>query len=186
MQAKYAVTINRSPEELYRFWRDYENLSRFMSDIESVTRTEAGGASGIGEKSHWVARGPGGSRVEWDAEVVDDRPGELIAWHSIGDSSVDHVGEVRFVPEPGGRGTILAVSMNYDPPGGILGTAVAKLSGHEPNGQLKVDLRRLKQLMELGELVTTQGQPAGRDSSTSKKYDSAVRTQPQTQTQQTR
>ena len=175
MQAQYAVTIDRSPEELYRFWRNYQNLPSFMSDIESVERLDSEG--GTRERSHWNARGPGGTRIEWDAEITEDRPGQLLAWRSIGESSVEHAGVVRFLPEPGGRGTILAVSMNYDPPGGILGAAVAKISGHDPHAQLKVDLRRLKQIMELGELVTTEGQPAGRVSSTSAKYDTAVRTQ---------
>ena len=154
------VAIDRSPEELYRFWRDFENLPRFMRHLESVR--------GIGQtRSHWVAKGPGGTSVEWDAEVVDDRPGEIISWRSLPGADIENSGSVRFERAPGGRGTFVRVKMQYHPPGGIFGASLAKLLGEEPEIQVQRDLYRFKQVMETGQVVTTEGQPAGRSSSTS-------------------
>lgn len=163
-----AVTINRSPEELYRFWRDFRNLPRFMKHLESVEVT--------GEnRSHWVARAPAGTTVEWDAEIFEDRPGELIAWRSLEGADVDNVGTVRFDRAPGGRGAIVRVNLQYRPPAGLIGKGVAKLFGENPEWQVKDDLRRFKQVMETGEVITTEGQSAGRASSTSWRYDRSVR-----------
>jgi uncharacterized membrane protein len=150
-----ATTINRSPEELYRFWRVFENLPRFMKHLESVTRMDD-------RRSHWVARAPGGKTVEWDAEITDERENQLIAWRSQEGSQVDNVGSVRFDRAPGGRGTIVRVSLQYNPPGGIVGATLAKLFGEEPQQQISEDLRRFKQMMEAGEVPTTEGQPSGR------------------------
>src|SRR5499427_5294677 len=151
----HAVTINRSPEEIYRSWRDFQNLPRFMKHLESVRTT--------GERrSHWVAKAPGGRTVEWDAEITEDRPNELIAWRSLEGSDVDSVGSVRFERAPGGRGTIVKVEMRYSPPAGRVGATVAKLLGEGTERQIKDDLRRFKQLMEVGEIITTEGQSAGR------------------------
>jgi uncharacterized membrane protein len=127
------------------------------------------------KRSRWAAKGPAGKRAEWEAEITEDRPNELIAWRSTASSTVENSGYVRFEPAPGGRGTLVRVELNYLPPGGILGATIAKLLGEEPELQLKDDLRRLKQLMEAGEIVTTEGQPAGRAKSTSWKYDHAGR-----------
>jgi uncharacterized membrane protein len=159
-----SVTINRSPEELYRFWRDFQNLPRFMKHIESARETEGG-------QSHWVAKAPAGTTVEWDARITEDRPNELIAWRSLEGSDVDHVGSVRFERAPGGRGAIVKVEMRYRPPAGVVGATVAKLLGKDPRRQIRDDLRRFKQIMEAGEVITTEGQPAGRSSSTSWRYD---------------
>jgi uncharacterized membrane protein len=159
-----SVTINRSPEEIYRFWRDLQNLPRFMKHLESVRAT--------GDKrSHWAAKAPAGRTVEWDAEITEDRPNELIAWRSLEGADVDSVGHVRFERAPGGRGTIVKVEMQYSPPAGRVGATVAKLLGVGPEWRIKDDLRRFKQLMEVGEIITTEGQPAGRASSTSWRYD---------------
>jgi uncharacterized membrane protein len=159
-----SVTINRSPEEIYRFWRDLQNLPRFMKHLESVRAT--------GDKrSHWAAKAPAGRTVEWDAEITEDRPNELIAWRSLEGADVDSVGHVRFERAPGGRGTIVKVEMQYSPPAGRVGATVAKLLGAGPEWRIKDDLRRFKQLMEVGEIITTEGQPAGRASSTSWRYD---------------
>lgn len=168
LRIQHAVTINRSPEELYQFWRDLKNLPRFMKHLESVQILND-------NRSHWVAKGPAGTTVEWDAEVIEDRPNEVIAWRSVEGADVDNTGSVRFERAPGGRGTTVRVRMQYNPPAGVLGAAVAKLFGEDPNWQVKDDLRRFKQLMEIGEIITTEGQSAGRESSTSWRYDTAVR-----------
>jgi uncharacterized membrane protein len=163
-----ALAVDRSPEDLYRYWRDFTNLPRFMTHLESVELTGD-------RRSHWKARGPAGSSVEWDAEITEDRPNEFIAWRSIEGADVDNEGSVRFAPAPGGRGTFVTVEMQYRPPMGTLGAAVAAWFGEDPTQTVKMDLRRFKQVMETGEAITTQGQPAGRAESTSWKYDSAVR-----------
>jgi uncharacterized membrane protein len=191
MQVKQAITINGAPEELYRFWRDLKNLPRFMKHLESVTTEQMigqtadqasvgatsqplGGPAGD-SRSHWVAKAPAGTTVEWDAEITEDRPNERIAWRSLEGADIDSAGTVRFEHSPGGRGTVVKLEMDYHPPAGMLGAGIAKLFGEDPEWQVKEGLRRFKQLMEIGEVITTEGQPAGRDSSTSRKYDGAVR-----------
>jgi uncharacterized membrane protein len=149
-----AVTINRPVSEIYRFWRNLSNLPRVMRHLESVRVA--------GEHSHWVAHGPLGHRVEWDAEIINDRPDELIAWRSLEGSEVGTAGSVHFVPAPGGRGTEVHITLKYDPPLGKLGSTVAWLLGEEPSLQIREDLLRLKQLLEAGEIATTAGQPSGR------------------------
>ncbi len=154
MEGKAVTTINVPPEEAYRLWRDPENLAVFMDHLESVRTT--------GERqSHWVAHGPAGTTVEWDAEIVEDVPGELIAWRSLEGSDVDNAGRVRFVPAAKGRGTEVSVELRYAAPGGAVGATVAKLLGEEPSQQVKDDLRRLKQVLETGEVVRSDGNPGG-------------------------
>ncbi len=147
---KKQVIIDAPAAELYRFWRDFENLPRFMRHLESVS------VAGDG-RSHWVAKGPAGTTVEWDAEITEERPGELIAWRSTEGADVYNEGSVRFEEAAGGRGTIVRVELNYDPPGGLLGVAVAKLFGEEPAQQIDGDLRRFKQIIETGEVVISDG-----------------------------
>jgi len=149
-----AVTINAPAADLYRFWRNFENLPRIMRHLKSVTVT--------GDRSHWVARAPLGMSVSWDAEIVNDRPNELIAWRSIEGSMVDTAGSVHFRPAPGNRGTEVHINLKYDPPGGQVGSTLAWLFGEEPTLQIREDLLRLKQLMEAGEIATIEGQPSGR------------------------
>ncbi|MFV2115824.1 SRPBCC family protein [Micromonospora sp. LOL_025] len=149
-----AVTVNRSPAEAYRFWRDLENLPRFMSHLESVRADDL-------RRSHWTARGPAGRRVEWDAEIVDDQPNRSLAWRSLPGTRVPNAGRVRFVPAPGDRGTEVRVRLRYAPPAGALGRAVAKLFGEEPEQQVRDDLRRFKQVVETGEVVRSEGSPDG-------------------------
>jgi uncharacterized membrane protein len=168
LRVTQAVAINRPPAELYQFWRNFQNLPRFMKHLESVT-------TGEGKQSHWVARGPVGSQIEWDAEIIEDRPNELIAWRSLEGATVPNTGSVRFEPATGGRGTVVRVKMQYAPPAGVVGAAIAKLFGEDPVWQVKDDLRRFKQVMEIGEVITTEGQSAGRASSTSWLYDEATR-----------
>lgn len=141
-----AITINRSPEEVYRFWHDFENLPSFMVHLDSVRVLDD-------RRSYWKMRAPLGTTVEWTAEIVEDRPNELIAWRSTEDAEVSNTGRVRFTPAPGGRGTEVELEVSYDPPGGVIGTTIAKLFGQEPSQQVDGDLRRFKQVMEVGEVV---------------------------------
>jgi uncharacterized membrane protein len=143
------ITIGRPAEELYRFWRDFKNLPRVMSHLDSV---QVGGNG----RSHWKAKAPAGMTVEWDAEITEDRPNELIAWRSVG-GQVDNAGSVRFVPAPGGRGTEVHVAMRLDPPGGALGKWAAWLFGEAPEQQVYDDLRHFKQVMETGHVVLSDG-----------------------------
>lgn len=166
IQVVKSITINRPAEDVYNRWRDYQNLPRFMRHLESVQMSGD-------NRSHWVAKGPAGKRVEWDAETTEDRPNELIAWRSLEGAAVKNSGSVRFESAPGGRGTIVRVELEYYPPAGLLGARIAKLWGEEPAGQVADDLRRLKQLMETGDIITTEGQSAGRAASTSWKFDHA-------------
>ena len=151
-----SMTIERTPWDLYQFWRNFENLPRFMEHLESVKVLDE-------KRSHWVAKAPAiaGGSVEWDAEIINDEPNSLIAWRSLENANVDNAGSVRFVPGPEGRGTEVRVVIDYIPPGGRLGKWVARLFGEEPSQQIKEDLRRFKRLMETGEIPTTQGQPKG-------------------------
>ncbi|MGK5740790.1 SRPBCC family protein [Micromonospora sp. URMC 103] len=148
------VTVNRSPAEAYRYWRDIENLPRFMSHLESIRAEDL-------RRSHWVAHGPAGRRIEWDAEIVDDQPNRSIAWRSLPGTRVPNAGRVRFVPAPGDRGTEVRVQLGYAPPGGAVGRAVAKLFGEEPEQQVRDDLRRFKQVLETGDVVRSEGSPDG-------------------------
>jgi len=146
IRVRKSITVNRPAEEVYGFWRDFENLPRFMRHLESVETTGEG-------RSHWKAKGPAGTAIEWDAETTEDRPNELIAWRSVEGADVDNDGVVRFTPAAGGRGTEVHVELNYEPPAGKLGAMVAKLFGEEPSGQVTDDLRRFKQVLETGEVV---------------------------------
>ncbi len=150
-----AVTINESPGKLYRYWRELGNLPRFMRHLRSVERLE-------GNRSHWVADAPMGARVEWDAEIVEESENELIRWRSLPGAEVPNSGTVTFRPASGGRGVVVEVQLEYQPPAGPIGAAFAKLFPEDPSRQIKDDLRRFKQLMEAGEIATTEGQPAGR------------------------
>lgn len=153
-RVEHSVTINRLPAELYQFWRDFRHLPRFMHHLQDVQIHAE-------RRSHWVAKAPAGMSVEWDAEITDDRPNELIAWRSLPGADVDNAGSVRFEEATGERGTVVRVRLAYNPPGGQLGTAVATLFGEEPGQQVREDLHRFKQLMEAGEIAATQGQPVG-------------------------
>ena len=147
-----SVTINRPASELYSFWRNFENLPSFMNHLESV--------SSIGnDRTHWVAKAPAGTTVEWDAEVYNEKPSELIAWRTLEGSQVSSAGSVRFEEAPSG-GTVVRVSMKYDPPGGKLGSLVARLFGENPEQQIEEDLGRFKELMETGAASTNTGRGA--------------------------
>ena len=146
IRTKRSITVRRPVEQVYAFWRDFENLPRFMRHLESVAVT--------GERtSHWVAKAPAGKSVEWDAEIVDERENEHISWRSLPGSDVYNAGTVRFQRAPGDRGTEVRVEMEYDPPFGKLGSKVAMLFREEPGQQVHDDLRHLKQVLEIGEVV---------------------------------
>lgn len=157
IRVERAVTVNRPKEELYQMWRDFENLPRFMRYLETVQVDDRDTG-----RSHWVAKGPLDRQIEWDAEVIEERENALLVWKSLPGSMVESMGRVEFVDAQGGRGTIVHVSMEYNPPAGSLGAAFAKLLGREPGTQIKEDLRRFKQIAETGEIPTVQGQPSGR------------------------
>jgi uncharacterized membrane protein len=149
-----SITVNRPAADIYRFWRDVENLPRFMYHLKSVQSTAPG-------RSNWVTTSPGGGSVEWDSEIVADHPGELIAWRSLEGSQMENAGTVRFEPRPGGRGTIVRVELEYRPPGGIAAAALASVFNESAHQQLDDDLRRLKQVLETGEVVRSDGSPHG-------------------------
>jgi uncharacterized membrane protein len=141
-----AITIDRGPEEVYAFWRDFENLPRFMEHLESVQVT-------TDRRSHWKVKAPAGRSVEWDAEMTEDVSGERIAWRSLPGADVPNRGVVRFLRAPADGGTEVHVDLRYEPPAGRAGAAIAKLFGEEPELQLATDLRRFKQVLETGEVV---------------------------------
>jgi len=148
-----AVTINRAPQDIYDFWRDFSNLPHVMDNIVAIYVVDD-------EVSKWTARGPGGTHVEWTSRVTEDIDGALIAWKSDEDADVYNEGRITFAPAQGERGTIVTAIMAYDPPAGFVGRIMAKIMQREPEVQLRRDLRRLKQLMETGEIATNVRNPA--------------------------
>ncbi|WP_156686426.1 SRPBCC family protein [Mycobacterium sp. Marseille-P9652] len=149
-----AVTVRRSPDEVYAFWRDVANLPAFMYHLKSVT------ADGDG-RSHWVASAPAGRSVEWNAQITEDEPGRRIAWQSLPGASVDNGGSVEFTPTPDGASTEVRVTIGYHLPGGALGKAAATLFGESPDQQVNDDLRRFKQILETGQVMRSDGSPEG-------------------------
>lgn len=149
-----AVTILQPPAVLYRFWRDITNLTQVIHHRVEITALS-------NEESHWKVSAPAGRTVEWDAVIVNDEPDRLIAWRSREGGEVDNAGSVRFEAAPGDEGTEVVVALEYNPPGGKLGAAVAKLTRDSAASQVYDALRRFKALMEAGEIPTTAGQPAG-------------------------
>jgi uncharacterized membrane protein len=154
-RVEHAVTIfGKSPAELFAFWRDFENLPRIMQHLESVQVIDDA-------RSRWTAKAPAGRTVEWDAEVYNEIPDQLIAWRSLHDADVPNAGSVHFTALRADRGTVVRVILEYDPPAGKLGAALAKLFGEEPELQVREDLRRFKQLMEAGELAVSENPGQG-------------------------
>ena len=133
------VTVARPVADVYRFWRNFSNLPRFMTNLESV--------SGDGARSHWVARGPAGLRVEWDAEVINEVENQVIGWRSLEGADVVHAGSVNFDEAPGG-GTEVRVKLQYEPPAGRAGALVAQWLGADPARQIREDLVKLKGILE--------------------------------------
>jgi uncharacterized membrane protein len=148
-----SVTINKPIAEVFRFWRNFENLPSFMQHLDSVAMRDEG-------ISHWVAKGPAGMPVEWDARIINEVENSVIGWQSLEGSTISTAGSVHF--DDTEHGTRVRVHLQYNPPAGRLGAAVARLFGEEPSQTVREDLRRFKQLMETGEIPTTEGQPTGR------------------------
>ena len=151
------ATINANPDALYAFWRRFTLLPRFMANVVSVAEIDD-------RRSRWIVKAPAGRTVQWDAEIINEIPGELIAWRTLAGADVVSAGSVRFIPLGAGRGTEVHVRLQYDPPAGKVGATVAWLLGHDPASAIREDLRRFKQIMETGEVPTTDGQPRGRQS----------------------
>lgn len=149
-----AVTVGRPADELYRFWRQLENLPRFMKNLESVIETG-------NRRSHWVGKSAMGLKLEWDAEIIEEREGALLSWRSLPGADVHNAGTVFFDQATGGRGTVVRVSLDYQVPGHFLGQAVGKMLSGVTEQQVREDLKRFKELMETGEIATTDGQPHG-------------------------
>lgn len=157
LHVETSVIIDKPAQELYDFWRRLENLPKFMRHLEEVHETGD-------RRSHWVGHTPFGARAEWEAEIVEERSGRLISWRSVEGSQVDTAGSVLFEEATGGRGTVVRVEMDVRPPGHLLGKAVASFSHNALEREVKEDLRRFKNLMEAGEVPTTEGQPHGQRS----------------------
>ena len=165
IQVEKTVTIDRPVSELYSYWRDLTNLPNFMKHLKSVTKKDE-----AGKVTHWIANAPLDMSVQWDAEIIQEETDRLIAWSALDNADIDNCGFVRFQPATGGlgkaealrdRGTQVKVVLEYQPPGGALTNAIAKLFGESPQEQIGDELNRFKQLMETGEITTTEGQPKG-------------------------
>jgi len=135
IKVEKVFTIDKPADELFDFWRNFENLPRFMAHLNSVTVQDD-------THSHWIAKAPFGKTVEWDAEIINEEPGRMIAWKSTGEPDVPNAGSVWFKPVPGDRGTEVRISLEYNPPAGVLGASVAKLFGEEPSQQINDDQKK--------------------------------------------
>ncbi len=142
------VTVNKPRFEVYAFWRNLENLPSFMQHLDRVRQTSD-------RVSHWVAKAPLGRTVEWDAEIISDEPGERIGWRSLAGADVNNAGSVHFKDAAANRGTEVKVELQFIPPGGVLGSLVAKIMGEHPEQQVEEDLRRFKMMLETGEVPVT-------------------------------
>jgi uncharacterized membrane protein len=157
------VTINRPREEIYAFWRNFSNLAQVLENVVSIENQGP-------DRSHWVVKAPGGRTVEWDSQVVEDQPGELIAWVSEEGADIGNSGKVEFFDAAPGRGTMVRATIAYDPPFGAFGEWIAKIMQREPNLQARRDLRRLKQFLETGEISNSAGPSARKSESPTEQY----------------
>lgn len=149
------ITVNKPVEEVYQFWQNFENFPRFMLNLEKVERLD-------GNRSRWIAHTRGNIRTQWDAETIEDRPNERIAWRTMPGAAVEHSGAVSFSPATGGHGTTLRIDLRYRLPGGAIAALAGRLFGANPEQQVREDVRRFKQLIETGEIPTIKGQASGR------------------------
>lgn len=173
VRVEESVIVNTTPEALYTFWRKLENLPRFLRHIEEV--------EDLGNnRSHWRTKGPAGLDVSWDAEIVGDIENELISWRSLPGAVVPNAGAVRFRAMPGGQSTVMRVSLTYNPPGGAVGAAVARVFGEAAGQQVSDDLHYLKGLIERGEIPDAElrsdaSRTFGRDSGGRASQDGAFK-----------
>jgi uncharacterized membrane protein len=151
------IIVNKTPRECYDYWRDLRNIANFTQRLEKVTPIDD-------RRSHWIMNLPGGARLEWVAELTEDKPGERLRWRTADGAPFKLAGAVNFEPAPGGRGTFVTVGMHYHTPGGSIGAGLARFLGPDPFGEVRENLRHFKQLLETGEIPTTTGQPSGRRS----------------------
>jgi uncharacterized membrane protein len=143
-----SITVRRRPEDVYNFWRHFENLPSFMQNLQEVQTR--------GDRSHWAARGPLGTIVEWDAEILVERPFEAISWKSLPGGDIDCAGSVHFRDLGAERGTEVNVVLKYNPPAGKMGASVAALLGDDPDQMIADDLCRFKKLMDSAEMATSR------------------------------
>lgn len=155
VRIEHVLTVKLAPAEAYAFWRDPANLPRISEFVEGVDVLSD-------RTAHWRVRGPAGTMIEWDAEIINDIPNELLAWKSIGDAPIPNAGSLHFRAAPNGRGTEVRIVVEYEPPAGHLGAWMAKLVKENPDAQLRDALRRFKQLVETGEVLQTENQTSGR------------------------
>jgi uncharacterized membrane protein len=168
VQVERTLTVNRPREEVYRYWRRFENLPRFMKNLERVETLDE-------RRSRWTASAPLGQTVEWEAEMLEDVKGEKISWRSLPGSQIENSGVVRFKDAPYGRGTEVHVMLRYNPPGGKVSDLMARLFGDSPQQQVEEDLRRFKAIVETGQIATVTGQPSGRRSQVEKEREEMQR-----------
>ena len=157
LTVKDAIRLELPVQDVFRYWRKLENLPTFMTHLESVTETSA-------KQSHWVARGPAGMKVAWDAEIINEIDNKLIAWRSLPGSTVVTAGSVNFDAVRAGRSTQVTVNLQYEPPAGKAGALFAAMFGRAPSQTIREDLRQLKQRMEGGELPQAGPRPSRRQS----------------------
>jgi len=155
VKVEESIIINRDAATLWRFWRNLENVGRFMRHLDRVEEIDE-------RRSRWAACGPMGYKVQWVAEIINEKENEMIAWRSVDGSEVDSAGSVHFRELPNGRGTEVRVNLKYDAHSAQLAAPLARLLGASPSQQIHEDLRRFKQVMETGEVATIEGQPRGR------------------------
>jgi uncharacterized membrane protein len=153
IKIKKAVTVNRPPEQLYSFWHNLKNVPKLFDNLLGVEVFD-------GRRSHWTLRGPGGICLEWEAEITVDRLGEMVGWRSLPGADIDNAGYVRFERAGGGRGTVVRVALQYNPPAGKFGAAAATLLGERPESLIQEALRKFKQLMETGEIPVAGSEKA--------------------------
>ncbi|MDB6159277.1 MAG: hypothetical protein JWO04_2983 [Gammaproteobacteria bacterium] len=151
------IIVNKTPRECYDYWRDLRNIANFTHRLETVAPLDE-------RRSQWIMKVPGGAKMEWIAEIIEDKPGERLRWKTAEGAPFKVAGAVNFEPAPGGRGTFVTLGMHYHTPGGAIGAALARFLGPDPFGEVRENLRRFKQLIETGEIPTTTGQPSGRRS----------------------
>lgn len=146
VKIEHVTTVKLDPAEAYAFWRNPTNLPRVIEFVEGVDMISD-------RTAHWRVRGPAGSTIEWDAEIINEIPNELLAWKSVGDAQIPNAGSLHFRSAPNGRGTEVRIVLEYEPPAGHVGAWVAKLVKENPDAQLRDALRRFKQLTETGEVL---------------------------------
>lgn len=154
-KSRHAITIGRPLDDVFKFWRNLQNLPKFMKDLDAVNMIGS-------QKSHWVVRLKSGRTVEWDAQITEEVQNQKISWASMEGSEVSTSGQVTFQKASGNRGTVVSLSMDYKIPGGRLAEWATFFTGEDPDTLAITNLKRLKQYLETGEIATTQGQPSGR------------------------